>query len=157
MIEIIKAEEKHVIAIGKLWWGFMIFHQNIDHIFTPREGSILSFEEHQLRRMMKSEESLVLVALDGANIVGFSLTEIRGLTPGFERDKFGHIDDMGVTASHRRKGIGEKMLVEIIKWLQLKNIKRVELGIAAKNQIADSFWHKHGFEIYSHTLYKEIK
>ncbi|MGA9695319.1 MAG: hypothetical protein WBQ62_02795 [Dehalococcoidales bacterium] len=56
MIEIIRAEEKHVTAIGKLWWEDMIFHQNIDHIFTPREGATLGFEENYLRRLMKSED-----------------------------------------------------------------------------------------------------
>ena len=51
MIEIIRAEEKHVTAIGKLWWEFMIFHQNLDHIFTPREGATIGFEENQVRRL----------------------------------------------------------------------------------------------------------
>ena len=71
MIEIVKAEEKHVTAIGKLWWEFMIFHQNLDHIFTPQEGAILGFEENQLRKLMQSEDGLVLIALDGSNVVVF--------------------------------------------------------------------------------------
>jgi hypothetical protein len=28
MIDVIRAEEKHVTAIGKLWWEFMEFHHN---------------------------------------------------------------------------------------------------------------------------------
>ena len=70
MIEIIRAEEKHVTAIGKLWWELMIFHQNIDHIFTPVEGSSLSFEENMVRRLMRSADGLALVALDDAKVVG---------------------------------------------------------------------------------------
>jgi ribosomal protein S18 acetylase RimI-like enzyme len=156
MIEIVKAEEKHVTAIGKLWWEFMMFHQSIDHIFTPHEGSILGFEENQVRRLMKSADGLVLVALDGPKVVGYSLSEIRAASPGFHREKYGYIHDTAVTASHRRNGIGEKILTEIMKWFQSNNIQRVELGIAAKNQVAYSFWQKQGFEVYMHTLYKEI-
>ena len=157
MIEIIKAEEKHVTAIGKLWWELMIFHQDIDHIFTPKEGAVLSFEENYLRRLMKSPEGLVMVALDGIKVVGYSIAEIQTAPPGFRRDKYSHISDMVVTASHRRKGIGEKMLSEILKWFQSKNIKRVELGIAAGNQMACAFWNKQGFRVFRHTLYSEIK
>jgi hypothetical protein len=48
----------------------MIFHQNIDHIFTPVEGSSLSFEENMVRRLMRSADGLALVALDDAKVVG---------------------------------------------------------------------------------------
>jgi uncharacterized ferritin-like protein (DUF455 family) len=34
VIEIVRAEEKHVADIGKLWWEFMLFHQEADPIFT---------------------------------------------------------------------------------------------------------------------------
>jgi uncharacterized ferritin-like protein (DUF455 family) len=27
---IVKAEEKHVTTVGKLWWELMMFHQNVD-------------------------------------------------------------------------------------------------------------------------------
>ncbi len=157
MIEIVKADEKHVTAIGKLWWEFMIFHQNIDHIFTPREGSTLGFEENQVRRLMKSADGLVLVALDSLKVVGYSLSEIHPASPGFHREKYGYIHDIAVTASHRRKGIGKIMVTEIMQWFQANNIHRIELNAAAHNVVANSFWQTQGFEIYMHTLYKEIK
>jgi ribosomal protein S18 acetylase RimI-like enzyme len=156
MIEIIRAEEKHVTAIGKLWWEDMIFHQNIDHIFTPREGATLGFEENYLRRLMKSEDGLVLVAVDNGKVVGYSISEIRIPNPGFHREKYGYIDDTAVTAGHRRRGIARIMLVEITNWFRSKKINRVELNAAAHNVVANSFWRKQGFEVYMQTLYKEI-
>jgi len=156
MIEIIRAEEKHVTAIGKLWWEFMIFHQNADHIFTPREGSTLSFEENQLRRLMKSPNGLVLVAVDNGKVVGYSLSEVRDSTPGFRHEKIGFVHDTAVTASYRREGIGQKMLTEILAWFQTKKIHHVELQTASRNIVANSFWQKQGFGVYMHTLYKEI-
>jgi len=156
MIEIFRAEEKHVTVIGKLWWEFMIFHQNIDHIFTPHEGSVLGFEENQVRRLMKSEDGLALVVLDGIKVVGYSLAEVHIPNPGFRREKYGYIDDAAVTASHRRKGMGQMMLVEITKWFRANDIKRIELGTLAKNMVANSFWQKQGFTIYRYTLYKDI-
>jgi ribosomal protein S18 acetylase RimI-like enzyme len=156
MVEIIRAEEKHVTAIGKLWWEFMIFHQNADHIFTPREGSLTGFEENQLRRLMKSQDGLVLVAMDNGKVVGYSLSEIKDSAPGFRHEKIGFIHDAAVTAGHRRTGIGQKMVGEILAWFNTLGIRHVELQTSARNIVANSFWAKQGFDIYMHIRYKEI-
>lgn len=64
MIEIVKAEEKHVTAIGQLWQEFILFNQSTEPVFTPRIKKVSDFEENLVRRLMKSEDGLVLVALD---------------------------------------------------------------------------------------------
>ena len=157
MMKIVRAEEKHITDIGKLWWEFMLFHQKIDPWFTPREGSIPGFEENQVRRLMRSEDGLALVSIDQDKVIGYSLSEITGRSAAFGRDKWGYIHDMVITSKYRRTGVGEKMLIEIIKWFHLKNVDRIELQAASKNLIANSFWQKHGFKIYAHTFYREIK
>ena len=156
MIKIIRAEEKHITSIGQLWWEFIIFHQNIDPIDTPIENSIPHYQENHLKRFMKSEDSFVLVALDEGQAIGFSLSYISEPPPGLKRGKFGYIDEMAVTESYRRQGIGVKMVTEILKWFKSKNINRVELGTAAQNVVANSFWQQQGFAPCRYTLYKEI-
>ena len=157
MIAIVKAEEEHVTAIGKLWWEFMEIHQQADAIFTPREGAIPGFQENYLRRFMRSENGLVLVALDGEKVIGYSLSEIMGPSPGFKREEYGSFDQMAITADYRKKGIGEKMFAEIMKWFESRNIDRVEIQTASRNGMANSFWHKLGFEIFQYNLYKNIQ
>jgi ribosomal protein S18 acetylase RimI-like enzyme len=155
-IKIIRAEEKHVAAIGQLWWEFMLFHQNIDPVWTPLDNSIPDMEENHLRRFMKSEDGLVLVALDKGAAIGYSLSEIRRISPGLKREKYGYIDTLAITANYRRSGIGEKMYSEILQWFKLKNVNRVEIQTTAKNIMANSFWQKQGFTIFQHNLYREI-
>jgi len=155
MIEIVRAEECHVSEIGKLWLEFIRFHQDIDPIFTPRDDALPGFEEYLVRRLMKSEDGLVLIALDKGRAVGYSLAEIH-FSKGLKREKFGYVDEVAVTASHRRRGVGEKMLGEIMEWFHLKDIDRAELEVTAKNQVSYSFWKKHGFIDYKHMLYREI-
>jgi ribosomal protein S18 acetylase RimI-like enzyme len=156
MIKIVKAEEKHVADIGRLWWEFILFHQDIDPIWTPLEGSIPGFIENHLRRFMKSEDGLVLVAGDKGKVIGYSLSEIRRISPGLKREKYGYIDEMAVTANYQRRGIGEKMLADIMRWFQSNDIKRVELGTTTQNVVGNSFWQKQGFMIYMNTLYKNV-
>ena len=156
MIQIVRAEEKHVTAIGQLWQEFILFNQSTEPIFVPRINKVSDFEDNLVRRLMKSEDGLVLVALDKGQPVGYSLSEVRRISPNSKRANYGYVDDMAVTASYRRKGIGEKMFLEIMKWYQSKGIEHVELQTIDKNVVANSFWKKQGFNDFMRTLYKEI-
>lgn len=156
MIEIVRAEAKHVANIGKLWLEFMRFHQDIDPIFTIPYDAPSGFEKEMVRRLMKSTDGLVLVALDKEQAVGYSLAEITRLSKGLKRDNYGYVHHVAVTADYRRRGIAEKMLDEILKWFRSKNVKRVELDITTRNQAAYSFWEKHGFTDYMRKLYRRI-
>jgi ribosomal protein S18 acetylase RimI-like enzyme len=155
-IKIVKAEEKHVAAIGQLWREFILFNQNTEPVFTPRISEVSDFEENLVRRLMKSVDGLVLVAMDKEQAVGYSLSQIRRSPPDSKQESYGYVNDMAVTASYRRKGIGEKMFAEIVKWLQSKNIEHVELQTIDKNIVANSFWKKQGFKDFMRTLYREI-
>lgn len=155
MIRIVKAEKHHIPDICKLWLEFMQFHRDIDVVFTPRDGATKSFEEEYLQRLMTMEDGLVLVAMDGEKVIGFSLSEIRN-TRVFELKKLGAIDTIAVTEGYRRRGVGEKLLSETLKWFKLRGISRVELEVAVKNRVGYSFWKKQGFNDYRHRLYKQI-
>jgi len=156
MIEVVRAEEHHVSDIGRLWWEFIQFHEEIDTWFTPREGSIPGFQKHLVDRFMRPENGLVLVALDNRKVVGYSLSEVREPSPGMKQQRWGYIDQLAVTAGYRRKGVGQKMFVEILAWLKSKGVNRVELEVTAQNAIGYAFWRKHGFQDYMHRLYLEI-
>jgi GNAT superfamily N-acetyltransferase len=155
MFELIRAEHRHLPAIGKLWWEFMLFHQAIDDWFTPREGTIPSFLEHHVNRFMNSDKCLVLVAVENETVVSYSLSEIQGPSPAMKLEKWGYIDQMAVTESHRRKGVGEKMFAEIMIWFKSNGVARMELELTARNYISYNFWRKHGFKDYMHRLYLE--
>ena len=156
MVEIIKAEDKHVTAIGQLYLEFIKFHADIDPIWTPIDNPIPGMVENHLRRFMKSDDGLVLVAIDKKQVVGYSLSEIKGFTPGAKRGKYGYVDTMAITASYRRSGIGEQMFAEIIKWFQSNDIKRVEVQTASQSVVGNSFWQKQGFTIFQHNWYKNL-
>ncbi len=157
MIEIIRAKEEHVAAIGQLYLEFIKFHEDIDTIWSPIDDPIPDMTENHLRRFMKSDDGLVLVAIDKKQVVGYSLSEIKRITPGSKRGKYGYVDTMAITAGYRRTGIGEKMFTEIIKWFQSNDIDRVEVQTASQSLGANSFWQKQGFTIFQHNLYKNLE
>ncbi len=154
MIKILKAEECHIPDICKLWLEFIRYHADIDPFIAPPDNAAAGFEKEYLRPAMRSEMSLVLVALDGEKPVGYSCAEEK--TIPYNSQKYGYIDHVAVTAAYRHRGIGEKMYGEIITWFRSRNISRIQVQLMAENQLADSFWRKHGFKDYQYTLFKQI-
>jgi ribosomal protein S18 acetylase RimI-like enzyme len=110
------------------------------------------YEEH-LRVAMAAKDTKVLVALDKGRVVGYAVALIRKSSPAWQREKYGYIEEMAVTAECRRKGIGTQLLKEILDWFRSGNLDMIELSVAAKNRVGYSFWKKHGFRDYLHQLY----
>jgi len=151
-MEIILAIDSHIPEITELWKEFMDFHKDIDPRFPIRGDAPLELEKH-LRELMKSEDALILVAFDGNHMVGFSISLINRYAPIWKREFYGAIDSIAVKSEYRRKGIGEQMLAKIFGWFESRNIDRIEISVAAKNQVGYTFWKKHGFQDYTHRLY----
>src|SRR4030042_4055363 len=156
MIKIIKAEERHIPDVCKLWWEFMKYSEEIDPVFAPEEGVIPVFEKQELRPTMQNKDSLILVALDGKKTVGYSYSLIIRKSPLGKRQKSGLVHDLFVTEDCRRKGTGEKLYAEILKWFHSQGVDRVELQVIAKNKAGCSFWRKHGYGDFQHTWCREI-
>ncbi|MEE8418858.1 MAG: GNAT family N-acetyltransferase, partial [Dehalococcoidales bacterium] len=109
-----------------------------------------------LRPAMEAENSLVLVALEGELVVGYSYSFIVEPSSLNKRERYGNIHDMFITTQYRRKGIANIMFSEITNWFHSNNINRVELDVITQNQGASSFWEKLGFKDLNRTLYRQI-
>ncbi|NUM81190.1 GNAT family N-acetyltransferase [bacterium] len=79
---------------------------------------------------------------------------------GQNREKLRHkglIIRMYVAPQSRRKGIGNLLLLELVKRIrQIKDIEIVWLTVVSNNRAAKSLYEKHGFKIFSLEL-KAIK
>ena len=156
LIKIIEAEEKHIPDITRLWKEFIQFHIDIEPIWIPNEEAERGQREEQTKPLMASDKGLVLVALDGDEVIGYSISEIKGPPRGSTRTEYGYIHHVAVTENYRRSGVGEQMFNEILKWFKSKGMDRIELDITSKNYVSNSFWSKLGFEEYVRTLYRGI-
>jgi ribosomal protein S18 acetylase RimI-like enzyme len=155
-MEIVPASESHVRGITEVWKEFTDFHRDIDPFFTTREDAQAEFDKY-LRTALESKDSRVFVVLGGGNIVGYAIAQIAKYPPVFKREIYGYITDFVVKASHRRRGIGTELLQKIYDWFKPSGIDRIELRVAAQNEVGYSFWRKHGFQDYIHVLYKPFE
>jgi len=151
-MEVVPAQDSHVDGIVEAWEEFAIFHEDKDPRYPMVDNVRTGFEGY-LRGLMAAEDTLVLVAVEEENVVGYSIAQIRNSSPAFQREKFGFIDSMAVLSTCRRQGIGTLMLERIMDWFRSENIDMIELTVAIANQVGYPFWKKHGFKPYLHHLY----
>ena len=154
-MEIIPATDGHVPQIVALWKEFENYHGTLDPYFSTRADGHIIFEKH-VKERIESEDALVLVALDGDKVVGASHARIDKYPPVYKNETYGYVGFMAVKDNCQRQGVGEQMLSEIFKWFKSRGIHRVELRVRVKNELGYSFWKKHGFRDYEHSLFKEL-
>jgi len=150
------ASKSHIPDIVELWKEFIDFHKEIDPFYTRSRDGHVKFGEY-VERLLGEDDSLVLVALLGENVVAYSIARVLKHPPVFDAGEFGDIVDLAVTAAHRRKGIGKQMLDSVLDWLKSRGLSRVELRVTPGNDIGYSFWRKHGFKECTHTLLRTLE
>jgi ribosomal-protein-alanine N-acetyltransferase len=77
------------------------------------------------------------------------VAEIGGSVSGFVVCRFvageGEILNVAVAPSHRREGVGSRLLAEVMEEAKAKRVQRVYLEVRESNGTAITFYEKHGF------------
>jgi GNAT superfamily N-acetyltransferase len=153
-MKIIKADESHIPQVTEIWKELVDLHADIFPFYTRSEEGPANFERYA-RLSIQSDNSLMLVALEGDRVVAYSVSNVAKHPPVYLTETYGLISDMAVKSGHRRKGIGGEMLAEIKKWFASLGIDRIELHATPGNTSGYSFWKKNGFVDYEHVMYLE--
>lgn len=87
--------------------------------------------------------SLVLVAVIDRKVVG--MATVQTLISTAEGGRVGLVEDVIVDRGLRRKGIGTRLLDEIIAWGKRRKLLRIQLLADRDNRSALDFYAKHGW------------
>src|SRR4051812_34233116 len=84
----------------------------------------------RLARYLAEPQNLMVLALDGGEVVG----QARGVvhTSPDQADEL-YIDNMGVAPSHQRRGIGGRMLDDLLAWGRERGCEYAWLGTEDDN------------------------
>lgn len=144
MVTVSKAKRVHIPQIVKLWKDFMDFHAALDPFYARRGKAHIGYEKH-LMKSIGSPNRQLFVALDGKRVIGYAYAEIMKYAPVLRLTRYGYISDLYIDPACRRRGVGESLYNIVREWFVQKGLTTIELGIAAKNGTAESFWRKLGF------------
>jgi len=101
-----------------------------------------AFTKQQIASLLTDYNSVSLVAKLNDRIAGFVIGTVY-----FDRNaSFGHIATIDVSPEHRRKGIAQKLLLEIEKIFKEKNAKTAHLEVRESNIAALKLYQKLGYK-----------
>lgn len=154
-MKIVTGKKEHLPGLKEVFIELMEHHKPIDYRFPMIEDAQVIYQK-RLLDYMGNDDTQILAALDGDEVIGFATLRIEKYSPVFHPGTYGMIDDMAIKASYRRKGIGEKMLEAAYEWFRSKKVDRVELSVLVQNEAGYAFWKKQGYKDYLHYMYLNI-
>lgn len=106
--------------------------------------------------VLKKCKGKIFVAFDGGKMIGYC-DGWFGKTKQYTFDKIGYVSDCFVLERYRRKGVGSRLLKELLKWLKEKNVKHVKMDVYLKNKDAYKLWKFMGFKETTISMRKVIR
>jgi ribosomal-protein-alanine N-acetyltransferase len=97
----------------------------------------IAYSKFSLQYFLGLPAADCLVAEDNARVAGFILAE--------ENPPLAHIITLDVAPSHRRSGLGTRLLAEIEKHFRFRGVRSVLLETAVDNEAGIAFWQHHGY------------
>ncbi|MEM3580813.1 MAG: ribosomal protein S18-alanine N-acetyltransferase [Candidatus Bathyarchaeia archaeon] len=101
-----------------------------------------AFTKQQIAQLLQNQNCISLIAKENDKIIGF----IIGMVYVEDNILTGHILTIDVSPSHRRKGVGIKLLQELEKIFKDKQVKVSRLEVREDNVAALSLYQKLGYK-----------
>jgi len=119
------------------------------HAFDPRrfflEEPVERGYEWWLGRELENADAVVLAASLGDAIVGYAYATIEGRDWNLLLDRYAGLHDIYVDESARGRGVGEKLLRELLAEAKRRGAPRVVLMSAVQNANAQRLFGRMGF------------
>ena len=96
----------------------------------------------ELRDVLKDKNTLIIVAKDGARIVGMAMLCV---TVRIGR-RTGQVEDVVVDDSYRGKGLGKELMYKLIELARRKKLNAIYLTSRPARVAANALYQKIGFE-----------
>jgi ribosomal protein S18 acetylase RimI-like enzyme len=106
----------------------------LDHECFPRG---IAYSRRMLTYFLGMPQSSCIVAEDDGEIKAFIITEEEG--------PLGHILTLDVAESHRRLGLGTRLLARSEEELAGRGVREIVLETSVENAAGVAFWERHGF------------
>lgn len=146
MFTIRRAVQADAAALGRLGGMLLRTHYDFDRqrFMAPGrdpEAGYASF----LRWQLREEDSVVFVAEQDGEIVGYVYAGLEPQSWKELREAAGFIHDVIVDANSRRTGIAAALIEAAAAWLKEQGAPRVLLWTAAPNDAAQRLFERLGF------------
>ncbi len=102
--------------------------------------------EKYVKDMLNSKNSVFFICEDNGVLVAVLLGKLLQYPPVFKYPTYAYVDSFYVQKEYRTKGIGKKLIKELVKWSKSNGCKEISLNAHIKNQNALIAYEKLGFK-----------
>jgi ribosomal protein S18 acetylase RimI-like enzyme len=153
-IKIQKATNQDVSGIIEMIKQICDYQCELDKYYRP----FLKYKnlEKEVLGSLKDKNTIVLLAKLDKKIIGYCVSGVEKAPSYAAVAQIGYIYTVIIDNKYRGKGIGKKILNELMKWFKIKKIKNIELEVDARNSIGVDFWKNNNFFTYRLKLRRDL-
>lgn len=133
-----------------------LLHARIEpDIFCP----IQAYDFDHYCALVDSDNSAIFIAEETDGEVLGALVALVGEWPELDIFKGGRyvvVQELSVTESAKRKGIGKALMATVEEWATVKGIDILHLSVCDRNRDAIAFYKALGYESYIHSFQKKL-
>ncbi len=148
------ALESDVDALADLIARLKRLNGEFDPLLKPAEN-LLSISKEYIKSKISSPNSVVLVAEIEGKVVGVVVGDVEDRL-FYEPRMAGVIREFYILPEFRRKGLGKRMMNEVMDALRKKGAQMITAEFPALNEIAIEFYRKMNFRPIESTYAKEM-
>ena len=140
------ATRSDLAAIGRMGVALMRAHCDLDRdrFMAPRPGAEAGYGRF-LGTRLDAEDSVVLVAERGGEVIGYAYAALEPIDWMALRDAAGFLHDVFVDEAARGGGVAKGLVEACVEWLHAHGAPRVLLWTAARNAPARRLFDRLGF------------
>jgi ribosomal protein S18 acetylase RimI-like enzyme len=106
--------------------------------------------------LVKSENSFLMVVIDGKKVIGYLAGSISESESYRLKMKLAELENILVLKEYRSQGIGKFFYETFINWCKNQNVTKLRVVASVKNEKAINFYKSCGFEDYNLTLERDL-
>lgn len=141
------AQDADLTELLGLWHELMDLHVQLDPRFALSDNADQRFF-HYIDTARSRDDYRVRVAIWRGRPVGFAVSCVLPNSPVYRARWIGYINDLCVTSSMRKRGVGELLVEDAVRWLKKSGAESVEVYVARQNEVAQRFWRRMGGQDY---------
>jgi len=155
-INIRKAALADALILTKMIKDFNRLEEEIEPTFKELDNKKINDLKKDIKRGIVGKHGEFILVAEGKKIVGFIFCETKKRPTIFKIKEIGFVKDLYIVPTHRKKGLGKRLVKEAEKRFKKKKLKYVGLTSLISNKNALKAYDKMGFKEYKKELRKQI-
>ena len=147
--------QKDVDELVELWKEFMKDPNSLDQPIPTHPENINRWREF-VDKLIEEDPRQIQVAEQNGLLVGYLICQKTVTTPLDMAYNWSYISDIYVRPTHRRQGIGKKLLQTTLEYLKSAGSEHTRLAVWHRNEHAIKLYKELGFREHMHILQSTI-